>query len=76
METARHPRLLDQVRACCRVRHDSLRTEQAYVHWIRRFILFHGNRHPREMVRAVLARLDGVRWLRASLMYGSGPPPG
>lgn len=43
------PRLLDQVRARCRVRHLSLRTEQAYVGWIRRFILANGKRHPREL---------------------------
>ncbi len=40
------PRLLDQVRAAIRVRHYSPRTEEAYVGWIRRFILFHGKRHP------------------------------
>jgi integron integrase len=40
---------LDQVRDAVRVRHYSLRTEQAYVDWIRRFILFHGKRHPLEM---------------------------
>jgi integron integrase len=43
------PRLLDQVREAIRVRHYSLRTEEAYVDWIRRFILFHGKRHPLEM---------------------------
>jgi integron integrase len=43
------PRLLDQVRELIRIRHYSIRTEQAYVQWIRRFILFHGKRHPREM---------------------------
>lgn len=43
------PRLLDQVRAAIRVRHYSRRTEDTYVHWIRRFILFHAKRHPREM---------------------------
>jgi integron integrase len=43
------PRLLDQVREVIRMRHYSIRTEQAYVQWIRRFILFHGKRHPREM---------------------------
>jgi integron integrase len=42
-------RLLDRVRAAVRVRHYSLRTEQAYVQWIRRFVLFHGKRHPEEM---------------------------
>ncbi|MCP5138532.1 MAG: integron integrase [Chromatiales bacterium] len=41
--------LLEKVRACIRVRHYSPRTESAYVHWIRRYILFHGKRHPAEM---------------------------
>ncbi len=137
MEATRQPRLLDQVCERCRVKRYSLRTEQAYTHWIRRFILFHDKRHPRTMgaaeaeafltylavegkvaaatqnqalaailflyrdvlameqpwldgvtrakrparlpvvlsraeVRALLARLDGVHWLLASLMYGSG----
>ena len=40
------PRLLDQVRAAMRTRHLSPRTEEAYVGWIRRFIFFHGKRHP------------------------------
>lgn len=43
------PKLLDQVRARIRVKHYSIRTEDQYVHWIRRFIFFHGKRHPREM---------------------------
>ena len=43
------PRLLDQVRDRIRVKHFSLRTEQAYVAWIRRYILFHGKRHRGEM---------------------------
>ena len=43
------PRLLDLVRIALRTRHYSLRTEEAYVGWIRRFILFHGKRHPNEM---------------------------
>jgi Phage integrase, N-terminal SAM-like domain len=43
------PRLLDRVRAACRVRHYSIRTEDCYADWIRRFILFHGKRHPNEM---------------------------
>jgi len=131
------PKLLDQVRERIRVRHYSLRTEDAYLHWIRRFIFFHGKRHPREMggpeveaflshlategrvaastqnqalsallflyrdvlkvelpwldgvvrakrsqrvpvvlteneVRGLLARLDGTKWLVASLLYGTG----
>jgi len=40
------PRLLDRVRHAIRLRHFSRRTETAYVAWIRRFVLFHGKRHP------------------------------
>jgi hypothetical protein len=43
------PRLLDQVRAVLRRKHYSLRTEEAYVGWIKRFVLFHGKRHPTEL---------------------------
>ena len=43
------PRLLDRVREAIRARHYSLRTEEAYVGWIRRYILFHNKRHPLEM---------------------------
>ena len=43
------PRLLDRVREAVRVRHYSIRTESAYVDWVRRFIHFHGRRHPQEM---------------------------
>ena len=135
--TRSQPRLLDQVRGVIRRLHYSIRTEQTYVDWIRRFILFHGKRHPAEMgapeveaflthlavqgkvaastqnqalnaivflyrqvlkkelgwlegverakkparlpvvftreeARAVLSRLDGIRWVMASLLYGSG----
>lgn len=53
--------LLDRVRAACRVRHFSVRTEEAYVGWVRRFVLFHGRRHPRglgaEEVAAFLSHL-------------------
>jgi integron integrase len=131
------PRLLDRVRAAIRLRHYSRRTEKAYVGWVRRYVLFHGKRHPagmgqgevsrflshlavagkvsastqnqalsallflysevlghdigwlddivrakrparfpvvltREEVRAVIARLDGVERLMASLLYGAG----
>jgi hypothetical protein len=41
--------LPDQVRTRLRLKHYSLRTEQAYVAWIRRFILAHEKRHPRDM---------------------------
>jgi integron integrase len=43
------PKLLDQVRHRCRVRHLALKTEQAYVNWVRRFVVFHHVRHPLEM---------------------------
>jgi integron integrase len=131
------PKLLDQVRDAIRTRHYSYRTEEAYVGWIKRFILFHGKRHPAEMgkaeieqfltalavdrhvsastqsqalaavlflykdvlgcdpgwlddivrakrperlpvvltraeVGALLAALNGVRWIMAMLLYGSG----
>lgn len=45
----RQPRLLDQVRSAIRLRHYSIRTEEAYIQWIKRYISFHGKRHPLEM---------------------------
>lgn len=131
------PKLLDQVRYATRVRHLSYRTEQAYVNWVRKFILFHNKRHPNELdesdvstfltflavrrrvaastqnqalsailflyrnvlkkelgwvnnverakkpqrvpvvftgqeVKEILLRLDGTKWIMASLLYGSG----
>ncbi|MBA5639504.1 phage integrase N-terminal SAM-like domain-containing protein [Duganella sp. LX20W] len=131
------PKLLDQVRERIRTMHYSIRTEEAYVDWIRRYILFHQKRPPAEMgkveieaflthlavkrgvaastqsqakaallflyqkvlkqevdwlkdvvaakqpqrlptdltvdeVRTLLARLQGLHWLIASLLYGSG----
>jgi len=136
MPSSPGPRLLDRVRAAVRLRHYSPRTEEAYVAWVRRYVLFHGKRDPaglgaaevttflsalaarglsassqnqalsgllflyqvvlgqrlpwmgtivraqrparlpvvlsREEVAALLAGLDGVLWLMASLMYGAG----
>lgn len=130
------PKLLDQMRHKLRMKHYSKRTEQAYLAWTRRFILFHNKRHPQEMgkpeveqflthlamdqqvaastqnqalnaiqflythvlerelglvqairakrpdklpvvfsreeVKAILLRLDGIHWLMAYLLYGSG----
>ena len=43
------PRLLDVLRDKLRLKHYSLRTEQQYVNWVRRFLRFHQHRHPREM---------------------------
>ena len=136
-EPAATPRLLDQVRGKIRLKHYSLRTEQAYVDWIKRFIRHFGKRHPRDLaatdvesflthlavvgrvaastqnqaksallfmyrevldidlpwlddvqkakaprrlpvvlsrdeVQRILARLDGMHWLIASLLYGTG----
>jgi hypothetical protein len=42
-------KLLDQVRDAIRLRHYSYRTEETYVQWIRRYILFHNKRHPKDM---------------------------
>lgn len=64
------PRLLDRVRTALRVRHMSRRTETSYVAWIRRFILFHGKRHPDEMgpaeITAFLSDLATRRGVSAS----------
>ena len=49
MKAPEPPRLLERVRAAIRARHYSIRTEDAYVHWIKRYILFHGKRHPSAM---------------------------
>ncbi len=43
------PRLLDQVSDAIRRRHYSYRTEESYIRWIKRFVLFSGKRHPREL---------------------------
>ena len=134
---AKSPKLLGQVRDAIRRKHYSLRTEDTYVHWIKRFIYFNDKRHPRDLgevevtgflnhlardrgvasatqnqalsavlflykevlgmplawldgldrakrparvpsvltpeeVRRLLARLDGTKWLMASLLYGAG----
>ena len=48
-DAARPPRLLDRVREANRLRHGSRSTEKSYIAWIRRYIVFHGKRHPAEM---------------------------
>jgi integron integrase len=137
MEQNAKPKLLDQLRTRIRAKNYSIRTEQAYTFWTKRFIVYHQKRHPEEMgeneilaflnhlatvqnvaastqnqalaallflyrevlvrelptignitrakrpervpvvltadeVRRLLAHLDGVSWLLASLLYGSG----
>jgi site-specific recombinase XerD len=63
-------RLLDQVREAVRLRHYSIRTEEAYVGWVHRFVLFHQKGHPAEMgaveVRAFLTALARDRHVAAS----------
>jgi integron integrase len=64
------PKLLDRVRHKIRLRHYSIRTEQAYVDWIKRFILFHGKRHPESLgapdVEAFLTHLAVERKVAAA----------
>ncbi len=64
------PKLLDQVRQKCRMLHYAKRTEEAYVDWIRRFILFHDKRHPSEMnspeIEAFLTHLAVSKQVAAS----------
>jgi integron integrase len=66
----RKPKLLDCVRDAIRLKHYSLRTEKTYLDWIRRFILFHGKRHPQSMgaeeVRLFLSDLASNRHVAAS----------
>ncbi|MCD4690491.1 phage integrase N-terminal SAM-like domain-containing protein, partial [bacterium] len=66
----RSPKLLDRVRMEIRTRHYSGRTEEAYVGWVRRFVRFHGNRHPLTMsashVRQFLSYLANERGVSAS----------
>jgi integron integrase len=51
-----NPKLLHQVRDVIRRKHYSIRTEQTYTDWIRRFILFHEKRHPQEMAEAEITQ--------------------
>jgi len=66
----RKMKLLDRVREASRFKHYSVRTEQAYVDWIKRFILFHGKRHPAKMgadeVRSFLSHLASAANVAAS----------
>jgi len=66
----RAPKLLDALRAQLRVMHYAIRTEEAYVDWVRRFILFHEKRHPKDMgpneVAKFLSDLAVTRHVSAS----------
>ena len=69
-DTPRPPKLLERMRIHLRTRHYSIRTEEAYIDWVRRFILFHGKRHPGDMgaaeVEAFLSHLAVERHVSAS----------
>ena len=68
--TIQQPKLLNQMRAAIRTKHYSYSTEKTYLHWAKRFILFHGKRHPAEMgapeVEAFLSALATERNVSAS----------
>jgi site-specific recombinase XerD len=69
-DPSRRFRLMEIVRRRLRERRYSRRTEEAYVHWIRRYIVFHGRRHPRELgevdVRRFLSSLAADEGVAAS----------
>jgi len=68
-------KLLDQMRNVIRLKHMSLRTEEAYVSWVKRFILFHDKRHPADMgaddIRAFLTHLAVHGKVAASTQNGA-----
>jgi len=69
-DNSQQPKLLDQVVARLRVKHYSLRTEKTYVDWIKRYIFYHGKRHPKDMgaaeVESFLSHLAVARNVSAS----------
>lgn len=69
-KAAQSPKLVEQVWSRLRVKHYSIRTERSYVDWIKRFIWFHGKRHPKEMgvleMEAYLSHLTVQRNVSAS----------
>ena len=68
--SASPPKLLPRLRDALRLRHYSIRTEQAYVDWVRRFVVFHGRRHPARLgaseVQAFLTHLAVERSVSSS----------
>jgi hypothetical protein len=53
------PKLLDLIRNTIRLKHYSIRTERAYIDWVKRFILFHHKRHPASMGAPALPNKGG-----------------
>ena len=69
------PKLLDQIRNKLREKHYAIRTEEQYLHWIKRYILFHGKRHPKDMgaaqIEAFLTNLAEAEKVSASTRIAS-----
>jgi hypothetical protein len=63
------PRLLERVRQVIRLRHYSIRTEQAYLQWITRFIVFHRKRHPASMGAAEVTAFLSHLAIRRDLVF-------
>ena len=61
---------LDHMRHTIRTRHYSIRTEHAYVGWVKRFIIFHKKRHPRDMAEAEFSTF--LSWLAGGPEWGGG----
>ena len=70
VESTTKPKLLDRLRAAIRLKHYSIRTEQSYVDWAKRYIFFHNKRHPNEMaegeIRSFLSHFAVDRKVSAS----------
>ena len=75
-QIVRGSKLLGELRDLLRRKHYSIRTEQAYLDWAKRYILFHGKRLPtvfdRSEVERLFAHLEGTHRLIAALLYGAG----
>jgi Phage integrase, N-terminal SAM-like domain len=74
--TSQPPKLLDQIRNKLRVKHYAILTEEQYLHRIKRFILFHGKRHPKDMaaaqIEAFLTNLAVIGKVSASMKIAFG----
>ena len=57
INTDKKPKLLDQIRQIIRVKHYSMRTEETYIGWIKRFVFYHNKKHPNEMSEMKLVNL-------------------
>ena len=73
--TAQPPKLLYLIRNKLSVKHYAIRTEEQYLHWIKRYILFHGKRHPKDMgaaqIEALLTNLAVAGKVSASTQIAS-----